>query len=93
MFADCPPLESLNGPLLLLAQSGSRALTPTSGSAARMDNHHSFPLGKLRLIRQECFSLPIMLDHDHQVADIDGFAAEEAERALIAHCAAVPASG
>jgi hypothetical protein len=43
-----------------------------------MDKHQASPLGKLGLIREECFSLPIMLDHDHRIAVIDNFPTVEA---------------
>ena len=56
-----------------------------------MDDHQASPLGKLRLIREQGFALPIMLDHDHYIAGIDDLAAEETERPFIAHLAAIPA--
>jgi hypothetical protein len=55
-----------------------------------MDKHRASPLGKLRLIREECFSLPIMLEHDHRIAGADDFAAVEADRPWIAHLAVSP---
>lgn len=52
-----------------------------------MGEQHAPPLGELRLIREDRFSLPIMVDHDHGLADIYDFATAKAERRLIAHLA------